>query len=861
MSYSKYKNQRPPSRTEANRNRFRIGVYNDDLQKYPRSRQLNQREYFYEVFTGDIDMMDRDAPTSVELENYSKTHEEDAIAISDMIFQDTLSNPYILYDGTTSIGGNFMQFLNDYVRNVYGEKTITGLFGSELNRSRFEKLVRHIESEYESDLKLNDADYESHGVVSFESPLGDKLVYLHQASFNDVYTDLIQRHAHKRMVFFLDPPWGGRGYKRYDYIVFGLGKESFVDIIRKMKRLTHNTIHLYIKVPSNYFVEEFRFHGIPFEVREGFQQTAFHGFRVIYIKVDGEAETEHLSLEDNIPEELLAEDTRSVETQRQDDGKKADTTSVLALPLFDMELRRDPTQRHIHKYREVIVGDGNLHQVHFELHNIPLAVANGLRRAMGSDIPTVLFDDTYVEDLQHRSIVIDENTSALHNEFLAHRLSLVPIGMEKTREWLRISSSFDRQGTGKRQYTFVDPRRVPRFEIRKQNTVDVASERNTQGILDVSTDDIRVWVKDETETDIELDNRLFFRHDPFTGEPILINKLKRRVMDETQGESMTVVCRPHIATGKHHARHDPTGTVSFAYKQDPTQMEQAFQDRIALMEQERAKQRKPRYSEKELKRVRKSFDILDSQRVYERNDRGEPTAFLFSVEGIGSLYPHQIVFDGLYSMMAMVHDVVSSFYLRLSEDKGGVIRWNVETHPKVRVYETEDMQKSCLVDVSFETHTFGNMMVSYLRSRYMDAKSWFSYIAYKKAHPLMDEITFQFVPRRGGLKSLREEVASYLEQRASRFAEMAETGEWKDDRKSQKEPLRGSDVRHAVESLEEYAVYRLAMAISWMDCSWGIIDDIRMLLEEWKALTGLEEVSWVDTSRTPEWFRNFVRPL
>ncbi len=66
--------------------------------------------------------------------------------------------------------------------------------------------------------------------------------------------------------------------------------------------------------------------------------------------------------------------------------------------------------------RLVIVESGDDEWIRVELRDVPIAVANGIRRMILREVPTMAVEE----------VLIIENSSAMPNEILAHRISLIP---------------------------------------------------------------------------------------------------------------------------------------------------------------------------------------------------------------------------------------------------------------------------------------------------------------------------------------------------------------------------------------------------------------------------------------------------
>ena len=163
--------------------------------------------------------------------------------------------------------------------------------------------------------------------------------------------------------------------------------------------------------------------------------------------------------------------------------------------------------------------------VDFILRNIDLALANSLRRIMLAEIPTVAID--LVEVL--------ENTSVIPDEFLAHRLGLIPLN-SKDADQLNYTRDCECD-------SYCDLCSI---------VLQLEARCDTRGVMKVYARDLVVSSRGPTSElgrPVTLDDQ---------GEGPIVTKLRKR-----QAVKLRCIVKKGIA--KEHAKWAPTAAIGFEY--------------------------------------------------------------------------------------------------------------------------------------------------------------------------------------------------------------------------------------------------------------------------------------------------------
>ena len=320
--------------------------------------------------------------------------------------------------------------------------------------------------------------------------------------------------------------------------------------------------------------------------------------------------------------------------------------------------------------------------VEFYIHDVDVSIVNALRRVILSEITNVAISfDPYKQEFN--DIKFTTNTTSLHNEFLGHRISLLPIHLTTTQ--------------------------IQKFEP-KQYKFIIDLRNNTNNIVDVTTKDIKVF----DENDKTLDSKQMFPpyiHNDTTEEFILITRLKPNMYDTTKGEHLKVEFNARKGIAKDHARWQMVSTCTFTNVLDYDKIEKMSKDLIKSINLK---------SDIEKKKILNKFETLDKYRIYKMNKYGEPGAFKFIINSECAVQADDIFTMGFDTLIQKCNNF------------------------KIEAEEEIDKNTSLyMVVIKNEDHTLGNLLQAFAYNTYVRENQNLEFIGYYQPHPLENNIVFK----------------------------------------------------------------------------------------------------------------------
>ena len=316
-------------------------------------------------------------------------------------------------------------------------------------------------------------------------------------------------------------------------------------------------------------------------------------------------------------------------------------------------------------------------QLKFTIDKINVSLANGLRRIILSDIPTLVFR-VYPHSECRSTITV--NTSRIHNQILNQRLSCIPIHITDTTE-----------------FEFQD------YQIEINVTADSSEIRY------ITTKDFKIKNKVNGKYLTDVKCREVFPPNAITGDFIEFARLLPKMSEYGEGEQLALTCDLDIGTAAQDGAFNVVCTCAYSMTMDPSKVDEAWR----IKEADLVKEGIATIGSEEMKAQRKNWSLLDAQR-YTKDD-----SFDFVVETVGVFTNADIVHKAAQIMI----NKCTKFIRDIESGENHII-------PTVST-----IQNGFDIELKGEDYTLGKVLEFFLHDKHYAEDQTVTYCAFRKIHP------------------------------------------------------------------------------------------------------------------------------
>ena len=311
--------------------------------------------------------------------------------------------------------------------------------------------------------------------------------------------------------------------------------------------------------------------------------------------------------------------------------------------------------------------------MHFTLDNTNVSIANGIRRTILSDIPTLTFNC-----FPHKNCdaTFHVNTSRLNNEILKQRLSCIPI--------------------------HITDHDLPYSEL----VVEINMKNESENTIDLTTQYFKV--KNEKTGKYLQDSvvKKIFPPCPITNDYILFARLRPKIVTIAPGEEISISAKMSLHIAEEDGSFNVASTCAYKFTPDKIKQDEAWQLKSSQLSSE----------EKTNELVKQNWYNNEGLRYYKKD------SFEFALESVG-VFPNEYL---VWKACEVINDKLAKI---ATEAMTG------ETIPCEKSVST--IKNSIDITLDKTGYTIGKMLEFMLHENYYKGKKarLLSYVGFRKNHP------------------------------------------------------------------------------------------------------------------------------
>tara|TARA_Y100000389_G_C17432438_1_gene503496 strand:- start:668 stop:1906 length:1239 start_codon:yes stop_codon:yes gene_type:complete len=349
----------------------------------------------------------------------------------------------------------------------------------------------------------------------------------------------------------------------------------------------------------------------------------------------------------------------------------------------------------------------NNNTLDFEVHGsdeygLEKSIINSLRRTLLSEIPCVAFR---VEEGLTKDIVMERNNTSLHNEFLLHRLSMIPLYLDPETYEKQYLFYLNVKHESNHPFKFVTTDDIKIYPVKKGITLSET--------LDIDNYDLQKPLSKQQHKEI-------FRPYTFRTKeyPILLTELKSTETDETFQE---LICYgvPSVSDGREHAKWKGCSDATYTFLPNEELFMQVATDKAGIAKI---------LDEEEHTKFIESLRLSESERYYYRDNQNEPNKYTFRITSIHH-YSSKQLFITCNEIMISKLELLKQHFMNMVSTGSTTI--TVEPHVNENNYKFK---------ICGQNDTLGNVLQSHIVNHFIKDDSLLNFCGYKKSHPLEEHI-------------------------------------------------------------------------------------------------------------------------
>ena len=333
------------------------------------------------------------------------------------------------------------------------------------------------------------------------------------------------------------------------------------------------------------------------------------------------------------------------------------------------------------------------------------SIVNSIRRILLAEIPCVGFrcDEGLPSDLK-----MEINHTSSHNEFLLHRISLIPLFLDPFEYNKDFLFQLQVKHSDKDPFMFVTSDMFEIYPL-KGELEDV-----NLNILDINNYDLSRKLSVEEKKKII---RPYIYKD--THHYNLITELKNTNSSDTQAQEISLYGSPSVSNGKEHSRWKAVTDAVYTFAKD--------NDMFKSISNEKADLKNITNEDERLKFI-KSLELSESERYYHRDVNGEPYIYDFKITSC-----HYLSSKDLF---LLANNIMKNKLVNLKNTMISLVQGK-ET--PISVTSRENASSTYDFIIPGEDDTLGNAIQSHAVN-FIDEKSLIHICSYRRSHPLEEHI-------------------------------------------------------------------------------------------------------------------------